>query len=159
MHPSKLTAMNRLPLYFLLSLLSTSVLADSGSYRVELIVFRNLQDQSEALNVEAYRNYAKYPELSEDANPNELPDDLLVITQKSNRMDDIWRRLRSSNNYRPLLFSAWEQSRTDYAPPMRIHDQNLLEQEIIFPSNIVIAELADEYPQHPQHRPAGSLAT
>ena len=71
----------------------------------------------------------------------DLPDELSVIEDKSPAVDDAWRRLRGSANYRPLLYAAWEQNRTDYYPPMRIHDQHLLTTELRPPTQYMLADL------------------
>ncbi len=146
----------------LLLLMSSAVLADSGAYRVEVIVFRNLAVTAEAAEVETLRSFSAFPalevpvlpvrqpvgfanepaEVKETEPPRfDLPDDLHVISEKSPVVDDAWRRLRGSNNYRPLLYAAWEQNRTDYYPPMRIHDQQLIETQLRPPSRFMVADL------------------
>jgi len=77
---------------------------------------------------------------------DDLPDELRVIIQKGVQMDAVWRRLRSSKNYRPLLYSAWEQNRVDYYPPMRIHDQVLIDTQLRPPTHIMVADLLAEDP-------------
>lgn len=126
----------------LLLLVSTTTIAESGSYRVEVIVFRNLEVTANATGVEELRSYSQYPALEE----SDLPDDLLVVTEKSDSMDNVWRRLRSSKEYRPLLFGAWEQNRTDYYPPLRIHDETVIATELRPPTAIMIADLTAEEP-------------
>ena len=80
---------------------------------------------------------------TEDAEPRrfDLPDELRVILEKSRAVDDAWRRLRGSANYRPLLFAAWQQNRTDYYPPMRIHDEQVLETQLRPPTRVMFADL------------------
>lgn len=154
---SKLHMMKRL-LPLLLLLLSSATLAESGSYRVEVIVFRNLMVATEATRVQELRSFSQFPdtrevslpEQSADGSPevprSDLPDDLNIITQKSTRMGNVWRSLGSSQGYRPLLYAAWEQNRTDYYPPMRIHDQQVIDTQLRPPTNIIIADLAAEDP-------------
>jgi hypothetical protein len=72
---------------------------------------------------------------------NDLPDDLHIISQKSTRMDAVWRRLRSSDDYQPLLYAAWQQNRTDYYPPMRIHDPQIIATQLRPPTHIMVADL------------------
>jgi len=129
-----------LPILFLL--ISSAVSAESGSYRVEVIVFRNLAITADASQVEELRSFSQFPALEEA----DLPDDLLAMTEKSDYMDNVWRRLRSSKMYRPLLFTAWEQNRTDYYPPMRIHDKTIIDTQLNPPTSIVIADLTSEDP-------------
>jgi len=139
---------------FLLTLfLSSAALAESGAYRVELIIFRNLDVVTEAVKEDELRSFSHYPGLeimqpveeSFDI-PTYLPDDLAVVTQKSTRMDGTWRRLRSSQGYRPLLYTAWQQNRTDYYPPMRVHNERIIDTQLRPPTNIVVADLAAEDP-------------
>lgn len=161
---SKLVAMKRL-LPLLLLLASSTVLAESGLYRVELIVFRNLLAATDVTEVTELRSFSQFPDL-EDASPtadlpaepvseqtgqragggsevlfSDLPDDLRLVTQKSDQMDNAWRRLRSSQNYRPLVYTAWEQNRIDYYPPMRIHDQQVIASQLLPPTPIMLADL------------------
>lgn len=134
-------AMKRL-LPLLLLLTSCAALAESGSYRVEIIIFENLAVAADAAEVDAFQNFSRFPDMDEI----NLPDDLVVLEQKSSFMDGVWRRLRSSRAYRPLVFAAWLQNRTDYYPPMRIHNEILLDQQLLSPTNIMIAELEAEDP-------------
>lgn len=160
----------------LILLLSSSVaMTDSGAYRVEVIIFRDLRSIAEPEEISELRSFSQFPALQEDvvvpepgnegsASENlestegeraselrdgkitaelfdaalvemdftdnllnvDLPDDLHIIMQKSDHMDNIWRRLNSSNNYRPLNYVSWQQNRTDYYPAMRIHDEQLI---------------------------------
>ena len=168
----------------LLLLLSSAALADSGAYRIEVIVFRNLDAMAEPANAVELRSFSHFPDLEEkkvetgdpskrpdliaktaETSPgsagdvyspprSDLPDDLHVITEKAFRMDDAWRRLRSSKGYRPLLYASWEQNRTDYYPPMRIHDQTGIDSQLRSPTNIMLADLAAEDPLAADHHHA-----
>ena len=155
---------------FLLIFLSSVALAESGAYRVEVIIFRNLDVIAETIPTEELRSFSQFPSLEEpklpkappeghagelpDGAPSELievlrtnlPDDLHVIEQKGSSMDGVWRRLRSSQGYRPLLYASWDQNRTDYYPPMRVHDQQVIDTQLRPPTNIVIADLAADDP-------------
>ena len=166
----------------LLVLLSSAAWAESGVYRVEVIVFRNLAvaaENAEAVAIEALRSFSSFPALekpvlplpqplvgmdepaetidepteavgaSEEADVEaaepprfDLPDDLRVVSDKSTAIDDAWRRLRGSADYRPLLYAAWEQNRVDYYPPMRIHDQQLIDTQLRPPTRYIVADLA-----------------
>lgn len=175
---------------FLLLLVSFATQAESGAYRIEVIVFRHLNvgtestgqfsgqvsrneeekagtvQESDQGETEELRSYSHIPDFAEprsvndlpavpvDASNNaladdlaapvrnDLPDDLNIIMQKSPRMNDVWRRLRSSRNYQPLLHAAWEQNRTDYYPPMRIHGQQVIDIQLRPPTHIMVADLA-----------------
>ena len=156
----------------LLLLISCNVcLAESGSYLVEVIIFRNLEAMAEPIRAEQLRSFSQYPELrepepavtneltSEDKDKTgdipeamaellstDLPDELSVIKGRSTYMDDVWRRLRSSRAYRPLHFSAWQQNRVDYYPPMRIHDETILETRLESSSKLMVADLTSADP-------------
>lgn len=150
-----------LPLLLLAA--SSAALAESGAYRVEIIVFRNLSATGEMALVPELRSFSQFPDLQNQvqapaaepadvqtgvlpAEPVEimrdnLPDDLRVLADKSTMMDGAWRRLRSSQTYRPLLYASWEQNRVDYYPPMRIHDQQVVDTRLRPPTHIVTADL------------------
>jgi len=169
--------MNRL-LPLLLLLICSATLAESGAYRVEVIVLRNLSVEPESTILEELRSFSQFPdtaepeqavalpndlpeELTEDspavlthelavpvrsAPRGDLPDDLHILPEKSTYMNDVWRRLRSSSNYRPLVYAAWEQNRTDYYPPMRIHDENTIDTQLQPLTHIMVADLAAHDP-------------
>ena len=154
----------------LLLLFFSAAAADSGAYRVEVIVFRNLDVVAEPAVVEQLRSFSGFPDLQQEPPAGELPDtaqfdpepglpaaqadiyranlpdDLEVITGKSTLMDNIWRRLRSSKGYRPLLYSAWQQNRVDYYPPVHIHDQQLLDSQLRPPTAVMVADLTADDP-------------
>jgi len=143
---SKLRLMKRL-LPLLLLIATSAAMAESGAYRVEVVVFQHLQAEAEAVLVEELRSYSQFPELRPEPQPvdktvmptdgqpaayrADLPDDLRVLTDKSTRMKDVWRRLTSSAYYQTLAYASWEQNRTDYYPPMRVHDENIIATEAI----------------------------
>lgn len=133
--------MKRLVILFLL-LMSSAVSAESGAYRVEIIVFQNLAVTADGIKVDEFRSFSPFPALLEA----DLPDDLKAIDQKSMRMDGIWQRLKSSKGYRPLLFAAWEQNRTDYYPPIRIHDEVPVDEQLRPPTRMMTTYLAAEDP-------------
>jgi hypothetical protein len=157
-----------LPLLLLFA--SSAVLAESGFYRVEVIVFRNLTTTSESAEAQELRGFSQFPALdnstqSEDAAmqpaapetgglpvgltdilQSDLPDDMRVVTTRGKEMDDVWRRLRSSQSYQPLIYAAWEQNRVDYYPPMRIHDQQVIDTQLRPPTTIMVADLTAQDP-------------
>lgn len=155
---------------FLLLLISSVSLAESGAYRVEVIIFRNLLVAADSTAVNELRSFSHYPDL-EDTRPSEgavespankltaelpddladvlrddLPDDLQVGSERGTYMDDVWRRLRSSEGYRPWVYASWEQNRVDYYPPMRIHNQQIIDTQLRSPSHIMLADLTAEDP-------------
>lgn len=173
---STLTAMKCL-LTLLLFVSSSTVLAASDAYRVEVIVFKHLQATPESKEATELRSFSRFPDLEEkkpDENPpdsavasrttpspgdvltgelsatekyrSDLPEDLRVVIEKSDKMDATWRRLRSSKGYRPLVYAAWEQNHIDYYPPIRIHDQNVIDTRLQTPGNILFADLTAQDP-------------
>ena len=175
--------MNRfLPLFLLL--VSTAVVAESGAYRVEVIVFRNLLAGNDPAEIAELRSFSEFPDLNDfgnledtanlegtadvaapsqarnlTANPtgettispvlplrDDLPDDLVVVTEKTNSMDTAWKRLRSSQDYRPLVYAAWDQNRVDYYPPIRIHNEQLIDTQLRPPTPVMVADLTKEDP-------------
>lgn len=161
--------MKRLLSLFLL-FVSADVLAESGSYQVEVIVFRNLLATNESSEVAELRSFSQFPDLEHarqtDILPVKaagktggtlagelsgiwskyLPDDFRIVTQKSDAMDNAWRRLRSSQNYRPLVYAAWQQNKIDFYPPIRIHDQQVIATRLNPPTPIMIADLTAQDP-------------
>ena len=159
---------------FLLLLTSSVSLAESGAYRVEVIIFRNLLVAADATRIDELRSFSQFPDLEDTRPPKEpvenptdeltpelpndladvladirrddLPDDLQVGSGRGTYMDDVWRRLRSSEGYRPWVYASWEQNRVDYYPPMRIHDQQIIDTQLRPPSHILVADLTAEDP-------------
>lgn len=111
----------RLPV-LLFIFLSCSAMAESGSYRVEVIVFRNLAEQATADETDFLRSFSRFPALED----RELPDDFSVVDKKSGAMDRAWRQLRSSRSYQPLLYAAWKQERIEYYPRIHIHNDQVI---------------------------------
>ena len=170
----------------LLLLASSATPADSGSYQVEVIVFRNLMVQTQTpVKVRSgeatsrsgswqgppgnlqetrrgrepeLRSFSQFPALDEpgqtedssagtgDGLSSNLPDELHVMTQKSPRMADIWRSLSSSGDYQPLVYAGWQQNRVDYYPPIRIHDQQIIDTQLHQPANITVLDYTVEDP-------------
>jgi hypothetical protein len=158
----------------ILIFLCSAALAESGAYRVEVIIFRNLAVTAEAIESEELRSFSHFPDLQEpvpvigvsdepvkdpvavipeklpgetpEPRRDDLPDDLHVVAQKGPAVDDAWRRLRSSRDYRPLLYEAWEQNRTDYYPPMRVHNQQIIDTRLHPPTAIMVADLTMDDP-------------
>ena len=141
-------------LAFLLLLLSSAVLAESGAYRVEVIVFRNLDVVSDPVLEDELKSFSHFPSLDQILVAEEsfeipnkhLPEDLSVVKQRGSRMDGVWRRLRSSQGYRPLIYKSWVQNRVDFYPPMRVHNERVIDRQLLPPTNILVADLAAEDP-------------
>ena len=164
-HSVTLAPMKRL-LPLLLLLFSFAVPAEPGAYRVEVIVFRNLLAAIEMNEALELRSFSGFPDLKDTGQAEtlpaglankptvglsgvlrvDLPDDLSIVSQKSDEMDNAWRRLRSSQNYRPLLYTAWDQNRIDYYPPMRIHNEQIIDTRLRPPTPVMVADLTSDDP-------------
>jgi nitrate reductase NapE component len=114
-----------------------AAVAESGAYRVEVLVFSHVDSSAQPLELQDLRAFTAFPELGERLEP-EAPVKLDVM---SSAMDDIWRRLRQSASFRPLLFAAWEQSRVDYHPPLHLHDEEVIAEHLYFPYQVAFLDL------------------
>ena len=121
----------------LLFLYSAVACPESGNYRIEVLLFNHLDPGSEAAQLDEIRSFHAYPSLDKPM-VSEAPMKLDVM---SSTMQDAWRRLRLSADFRPLLFVAWEQSRIDYHPPVRVHDDELIAEHLDFPYQLAFIDL------------------
>ncbi len=112
-------------------------MADSGNYRIEVLIFNHLDSDDTPLQLEDIRSFSRFMPLEEFQSPP-APVRLDVM---SSTMRDSWRRLRLSASYRPLLFAAWEQSRIDYHPPVRLHDEELIAEHLQFQYPVAFVDL------------------
>jgi hypothetical protein len=112
--------------------LSGPASAESGAYRVEILVFRYLDVMTEPREVERIR---RFPESWSLFEPRAVvyPEDPAPLGVVSERMRSVWRRLESAGDIEPLYLQTWEQSRIDYQPPVRIHDDQVLLQRVELP--------------------------
>ena len=115
----------------------STALAESGNYRIEVLVFNHLESDAQPRELEEIRSFSSFPEHGEFLQPA-APMKLEVM---SSTMQDAWRRLRLSATYRPLLFASWEQSRIDYHPPVRLHDEELIAKQVHFPYEVAFVDL------------------
>jgi hypothetical protein len=133
--------MKRLPI-ILLTLLSISSITASADYRVDILIFNHIEGVAEIRETTEIRSFASLPQLDDVL----LPDGMQAITAMSASMESIWRRFRRSAGYRPLLYVSWVQSKIDYNPPLRVHDEVILSESLQFPSRLVIADLTADDP-------------
>jgi hypothetical protein len=131
-----------LMLLLLLSAAPLPAAAEPGMYRVEVLVFRHLDSDPQPVQVDQIRAFAEFPEPGEPLAP-EAPVKLDVM---SSAMQDVWRRLRLSAGFEPLLFTAWEQSRPDYHPPLRVHGEELIAEQLYFPGGVARVDLQSAAP-------------
>ena len=119
-------------------------------YRVEILVFQHLQGDAQPREIEQLRTFRHAPDLALSDGVQPAPYRLDV---QSSAMQDVWRRLRNSSEFRPLWFVTWEQTRIDYHPPVRIHDEELIAEHLLFPSDPVFIDLRLEDPFEPYRVP------
>ncbi|NNE04413.1 MAG: hypothetical protein HKN15_01640 [Xanthomonadales bacterium] len=120
-------------------LLATHVAAraESGMYRVEVLVFNHLESDAAPVELQEIRAFLEAPDLAEVlVQPAPYPMDVM-----STAMQDAWQRLRNSATFRPLLFVTWEQTRIDYHPPVRIHDDDVIAEQLHFPYQTAFLDL------------------
>jgi hypothetical protein len=129
----------------LAALFSAGSMAESGNYRIEVLVFNHLDSAAEPRETDTIRSFSKYLTLDEPQ-PAAAPVRLEVM---SSVMQDAWRRLRLSATYRPLLFASWEQTRIDYHPPVRLHDEEVIDQRLHFPRDMAFIDLRSPDPLAP----------
>jgi len=130
-------ATQKLMLALALIILSPASLAESGNYRIEVLIFNHLDSTEPALQEDEIRSFSEFPELGEPLVAN-APVKLDVM---SSVMQGVMRRLRSSATYHPLLFASWEQTRIDYHPPVRLHDEELIAEQLDFPYEVAFVDL------------------
>jgi hypothetical protein len=124
-------------------LLPAALFAESGTYRVEVLVFNHLDSAAEPLEKETLRSFANAFPLDGERLKNDYQDPVSLDVM-SDTMEDTWRRLRLSSGYRPLLYLVWEQSRIDYHPPVRVHDGELFAERLLFPGGLAWIDLRSD---------------
>lgn len=72
--------------------------------------------------------------------PMEDPNAVVWLETPSDTMDQAWRRLRSSNSFRPEVYFSWEQSNQQPFPVLRVHDATVLFEEDPFAGLRLAAE-------------------
>lgn len=116
-------------LFTALCLCAPNAFAESGNYRIEILVFRHINNATAPVETAQLRSYFEFAELQKLL-PAPAP---VRMDTQSSAMEDIWRKLRLSSGFQPLLFAAWEQTRIDYHPPVRIHDEEVVAEAPYFP--------------------------
>jgi hypothetical protein len=152
-------------------------------YRVELIVLRHLDATAAARLEPVLKDFSASVdlvprELPEGATENaaaagelisndaalatlaEEPPPLVWVESPGDTMQETWRRLRQSANFRPELYFSWEQADADPLPQVRVHDGQLLYEhdpwagqraELPAPSNAMAADDAVPEPLRYYH--------
>jgi hypothetical protein len=127
----------------LLLSLPATLYAESGAYRIEVLVFNHLEGAAEPLEIEALRSFRDAFPL-DGALLKGNAGDPAPLGVMSDMMEDAWRRLRLGAAYRPLLFVVWEQSRIDFHPPVRVHGEDVIARRLLFPGGMAWVDLRSE---------------
>jgi len=135
---------NRLPWWGLLAaglaLASGNSRAAEGLYRVEVLVFRNTQSNAEPREVDHLRGFFDLLDLDQPA----LPPAPVKVEQAGSTFRNLWNRLERLNDYEPLAMLVYEQTRADYHPPVRLHNDEVIAEELHFPGPEVYVDLTAE---------------
>lgn len=115
---------------------ATTSLAEDR-YRVEVIVFRNVDVPAEPDEVDAPRRFHDAFELA-DASPPEVP---VRLDKQDGTFANLWTRLDRLADYEPLVRLTFEQSLFDYHPPVRLHDDVVMADELLFPGDVAYLDL------------------
>jgi hypothetical protein len=105
---------------------SQAVEASGDRYRLELIVFRNVGVAATPVDIAKPRRFGEAFELDEPA----MPEDPVRIDKQDGTFANIWSRLERLAEYEPLLRLTYEQSIFDFHPPVRVHGEEVLAEEL-----------------------------
>jgi hypothetical protein len=119
--------------------LGTPVLG-AGTYRVEVLVFRHMPSEAEPAAVDKLRGFHDLLDLSEPA----LPEAPVALDSAGQTFQALWRRLQRLGAYQPLAMLSFEQTQIDYHPPVRLHDDEVVAEELHFPGPVVYVDLDRE---------------
>ncbi len=128
-----------------LAMPATGFASANDRYRVELIVFRNLDTVAEPDQVQHIRRFFDAFELGDAAAPP-VP---LALEKTDGSFASIWTRLERLADYEPLLRLTFEQTMFDYHPAVRVHNEEVMGRELHFPADIVYLDLASYPPAEP----------
>lgn len=138
-HTTRRRAVLRYVLAMVLALsIATVTHADSGAYRVEVLVFRHTENREEPESVDKVRSFHELFDL-DDAMVGDTP---RVAEFADGSFASLWRRLDRLSGYEPLTRVAYIQSRIDYHPPVRLHNAEVIAEELHFPGAVIYIDLS-----------------
>jgi len=111
-----------------------------STYRVEVLVFRHVSSEAEPAVVEKLRGFHELPDLAQP----ELPEAPVAVEAVGQTFQALWRRLQRLNAYEPLAMLSFEQTQVDYHPPVRLHNDEVIAEELHFPGPVVYVDLDRE---------------
>jgi hypothetical protein len=115
------------------------VLGAGERYRVELIVFRNLEVPAAPVEIDEIRRFHNALDLDAPTAP-EAP---VALEKADGAFANLWARLDRLAEYEPLVRLTFEQSLFDYHPPVRVHDESRMGEELHFPGGVAYVDLAN----------------
>lgn len=124
----------------LLAVPATGHASANDLYRIELIVFRNLNVDAQPDQVQRIRRFFDAFDLEAD-NPPPAP---VSLDKTDGSFANIWSRLDRLADYQPLVRLTFEQTMFDYHPAVRIHNQTVMGRELHFPADIIYLDLTDD---------------
>ena len=116
-------------------------IAEPG-YLVEILVFRHSGNATEPLPVVELRGFHDVFDLSVDTGPGTPR----LSTETGSTFSGLWSRLDRLTAYDPLAIMTYRQNRVDYHPPVRIHDEEVIAEELYFPGQVFILDLTSTDP-------------
>jgi hypothetical protein len=123
-----------------LVLAAGEALAQTGNYRVEVLVFHHVYSDAKPLEVDTVRPFHDLFELDRPGAP-ETP---VRLETSGGTFDNIRRRLQRLDAYQPLALMIFEQNRIDYHPPVRLHNDEVIAEELHFPGDVIYIDLREE---------------
>lgn len=132
----------------------TALSADTQNlrYRVEVLVFRHQDAEPSPATVDEFRAFTSSYELpvaEELSGPDPFLGAPVPLSIRSNMLNNVWSRLSRLAAYEPLVWQSWEQSQSDYHPPVRIHSEESLGEVYRFTGGLGVLDLAAEDPLAP----------
>lgn len=129
-------------------------------YRVEVLVFRHTGTEPTPATVEHLRPFLQAAEL-QPPGPDQPPhphtatlvDMPYRLPEDGDFLKQTWSRLDRLAGYEPLLRMTWEQNQVDYHPPVRVHDAEVIVEELHFPTSLVWLDLDSDDPFAPYLAP------
>jgi hypothetical protein len=115
---------------------------ESGAYRIEVLVFRYTDSETLGLRREQISDFPNAWRLFEPRTVL-IPEDPAPLGVVSDQMRSAWNRLERTTDIEPLFIQTWEQSRIDYHPPVRVHDDQVLATRIHIPGHLAYVDLQE----------------
>lgn len=117
--------------------------AATERYRVELLVFRHEAGAvTEPAAIERLRGFHDRWTLDDAVSAPGAP----VPVENAGTFETLYRRLERLADYTPLTLVSWEQPATEYQPDVRIHDTEIVREDLYFGSESVEIDLEQPRP-------------